>query len=236
MDYQSHIPSNVPNGNQVPQFLLNQPNPNYNPIKFPPHVDLCIQHGKASRIAHRETPNTIIQPCPCCGKNVDNTPISCCGKDEDLYHLGYSYPLYFFFKRSAIVGLILYFLIFGLFSMNTNHVANNDPITLNLTNSTGLNSFDTYGSFLIPNNTNLNTMIFLGLGATIVFLLYYQYFRAHQKRIIVECDRENATPSDYTVMLSGLDDMAYDANTITDFMNMQKAYGLDIDVKNVSLT
>lgn len=120
--------------------------------------------------------------------------------------------------------------------MSTNHSANNNPITLNLTNSTGLNAYDTYGSFLIPDNNNLNLMVILALGGTIVFILYYQYFRAHQKRIIIECDSQNVTPSDYTVMLSGLDNMTYNEQVIADFCNMQREHGLQIEVKKVSIT
>ena len=84
---------------------------------------------------------------------------------------------------------------------------------------TGINQFSYIATDNLndPNDTSMVIQTALNLFAIFIFLIIYQLFRDSQNKIVHRIDQANITASDYTLIVSGLENMFYTEQEIKDF-------------------
>lgn len=129
----------------------------------------------------------------------------CCNRN-DFDDLGPGIPLYFETLIYCIIMLLIILLIQGLYSLISNYYTN-DCLPENAENEAVCqrdfiniisisNKFRHHGLYKFQSFVNLVSMI--------VVIISLHYYRIFQKRSAEEIDRDNISPSDYTIMITGL--------------------------------
>ena len=121
--------------------------------------------------------------------------------------------------------LVIILLVQGIYSLVSNYATNdclpensgNDSICHRsfINDFSVANKFKHHGLFEIQSWVNLASML--------VVITSLHYYRIYQKRSAEEIDRDNISPSDYTIMISKLPKGKYDEklveNTVMEFWN-----------------
>jgi len=207
------------------------PSQTYNPLAYPPDINKAQLHGKATRVGAKDDRSETYIPCECCGRNVATKKLPLCCRIQDLYHLGHCFPLYYHFKKFCIYLLFFVFLASGLYEMIMNFMSSKevlDQLPLKF-----LSRFSTVVAMADDDGHQILIQTALNLFAIIVFLVVFQYFRDNQQTISDECDRNEITPSDYTVEVSGLENINYTEEALQEFFTNNGSNEGPVEVRRV---
>lgn len=128
----------------------------------------------------------------------------CCNRN-DFDDLGPGLPLYFETIIYCITMLIIVLLIQGLYSLYSNYKTN-DCVPENADDEVVCHR-DFINKISISNKYRHHDLYivqsWVNLASMIVVIISLHYYRIFQRRSAEEIDRDNISPSDYTIMITG---------------------------------
>ena len=182
---------------------------NYNPLYFPPDIQMAKNHMKANRVAEEIDITLDGDKCECCNKFINTKQLALCCNLDKLYHLGFCFPLYYHFIKYCIVVITIVLFMSGMFGLFNNYDSdqNEEGVIVNL-------SF----SVLHMDDVNIEWYFWLNLFTIIIIILSFQIFRERQAVITRECDQKIISPSDFTLIIRGLNGLCYTEEEIKIFL------------------
>ena len=189
----------------------------FEPFKSPPDFDMAINHGKAKRVYKSQSLDIGTSICPCCGLPVSGELIPVCCELYNLYPLGSGYVLYFRLLKYSIWLLGLLFLTSGLFNTITSGL-NNGCSQKDGSNGSEYCIQDLIVTFTIANKRTsfdlLEIQMILNMLTVFMIIIFFQYIYYKVRKTIAETDEQTITPSDYTIMVNGIEPTTEDSEII----------------------
>lgn len=213
----------------------------YDPNKCPPDIEMAISHGAAKSIGKmvdfrklslEEQKQVLGSLCPCCGLDRDLEKFELCAPIIKIADYGTGYVLLFtLIKFMAmllviLIGINVYKVIKNLegeFCFDSN-----DTVILNLVGFSNYcikdwittHSIANYGLQRVDYYDKIAMFVYL-IGQIVLISAYYVYSTG----LNIMVDKKNDTPSDWTIMLTGVDANQNDEDILAQFDRRQLRTG-----------
>lgn len=190
---------------------------------------------QAKRVSFRTGKPKSATICQCCGLSWDNEKIPICVPVRQLDQLGPGFPLYFKFVLFLILNLFLIFVISGIYSAIRNYFG--DACEKWMEQGYINECFpDIVRVFSISNRKVFTDHIEKGLNFFVFILLTILTvnFRGRMKILVKDIDKNQITPSDYTLLFNGIPQGETEAS-IKDFFEEFALKKEKVEVYQVSL-
>ncbi len=181
----------------------------YDPFRIPPNIEICKKHRQANLITANLMESQLEKwddYCPCCGLPVNTEKIGLCANKMELSHVGVSFPLYFQFIKYSVFWILIFFCITGAYDIATNSIGAYCKVSSDPHPSVCQKNFIT--DLTLANKQGQKTYLrihqWLNLAAVVVLIIMFQFYRKAANRMIEECDKNQETPSDFTIEVQDL--------------------------------
>ena len=197
------------------------PLPQYDPNKTPPDFQQVNRHRLAHKIYSSQEPSPEDPLCESTGIPLHQQGVKLSCKLSELFHIGPVVPMYFLFlKHVAFMFCLLSLvtLIIGFSQYN-------------------LLLFE-HGSFIATIKEDIgqtSSLVLLTIFTTILLFVILHIFRYKQKLTKLACKKTVITPSDYTVMSSGMGRIHLE-DEVRRFFSDYIVSGFSLDIFKVTMT
>ena len=144
--------------------------------------------------------------CPCCGFQIDREEISIFASPMKLEYLGAGYPLFYNWLKCCIILLVILFIGSEGYNLITNYYGNDCKSDNN--GDATICKLNYVTKFTLANKlSNLEQykmqtrLCAISYGLIMITLMI---FRKIQRKINVEIDQHQLTPSDYTIIVKNI--------------------------------
>lgn len=193
----------------------------YKEYQIPPNWVIARMHGKSKEVGPVVSggqPNAV---CPCCGWQVERRPLAYCCNLEELDFLGSAFHSYYVWLKYAIAALLIFFALVGVHAVIQNHRGTTCTNQLNYEAAKGVaddqlytKHFSTCNSDILRQFSLFNKQagglsfslveFALVVGFVVVSSLVFLFLRVTLRQIDVDCDSNNTTPADYTMIVKNI--------------------------------
>lgn len=170
------------------------PAADYQPDKIPPDINLAIRHGTAHRVSPQKSVANSLEICESTGVPFSSEKLSLFCSLDELYHLGPVFPMYFLLIKQICYTMVFLCLITGAIIFKQLSESSFQP-NLNMS---------IFIANILQSQLEMSILIFGSLTTIFINFFVFYKFRRDQKQTKLACKKGHTSPSNYTIMSSGL--------------------------------